>query len=93
MTARHLRISGKVQGVGYRASFAAQARSLHLSGWVRNRTDGSVEAAVRGAPEAVEQMVAWSRRGPPGARVSDVVVASIDDAALPGDGFEVLATQ
>ncbi|MEC4721523.1 acylphosphatase [Noviherbaspirillum sp. CPCC 100848] len=93
MTARHLRISGLVQGVGYRASFAMQARELGLSGWVRNRVDGSVEAAVRGAPEAVEQMVAWSRRGPPGARVSDVVITSIDDAALPGDGFEVLATQ
>jgi acylphosphatase len=93
MTARHLRISGKVQGVGYRASFAEQARALRLSGWVRNRMDGSVEAAVRGTPEAVEQMVAWSRRGPAAAQVSDVAVTSIDDAALPGDGFDVLATQ
>lgn len=93
MTARHLRISGKVQGVGYRASFAAQARKLQLSGWVRNRADGSVEAAVRGTPKAVEQMVTWSRRGPSAAQVSDVVVTPVDDGSLPADRFDVLATE
>jgi acylphosphatase len=56
--AKHLRIAGIVQGVGYRASFEAQARALGLSGWVRNRRDGSVEAMVSGDAQAIEKMIA-----------------------------------
>ncbi|HEY1431176.1 MAG TPA: acylphosphatase [Stellaceae bacterium] len=77
-TAR-LRITGKVQGVGYRLWMTRTAASLGLSGWVRNRTDGSVEALVTGAPEAVAAMIAASRRGSIGAQVTDVTVAPDQD--------------
>jgi acylphosphatase len=90
--ATHLRITGLVQGVGYRASFEAQARALKLAGWVRNRKDGSVEAVVHGAPDAVEKIVVWSRRGPSAARVSEVVVNDIDDVSTDGGQFEVRPT-
>ena len=89
--ARHLRIFGLVQGVGYRASFEAQARTLRLCGWVRNRRDGSVEAVVDGEPHAIEKIIVWSRRGPSSARVSEVTVTETDDASA-GDAFEVRAT-
>lgn len=70
--ALRLRITGQVQGVGYRAAFQRQASSLQLSGWVRNRRDGSVEALVEGDAAALEAIVAWARRGPPGASVAAV---------------------
>jgi acylphosphatase len=82
-----------VQGVGYRVSFERQARALHLAGWVRNRIDGSVEAVVRGDPEAVEKIIAWSRRGPPGSQVHEVAATEVDDASVIADRFEVLATK
>jgi len=68
----HLRISGRVQGVGYRDALRAEALRRGLSGWVRNRFDGSVEAIVQGSPEAVEAVIAWARRGPPAARVDNL---------------------
>jgi acylphosphatase len=89
----HLRIVGRVQGVGYRASFETQARALRLAGWVRNRVDGSVEAIVRGDPAAIEEMIAWSRRGPPASQVREVTVTEVDDASVHVDRFDVLATQ
>jgi acylphosphatase len=72
--AKHLTISGRVQGVGYRMSMVDEARRLGVTGWVRNRRDGSVEAIVDGDAAAVAAIVAWARRGPPGARVSEVAV-------------------
>jgi acylphosphatase len=92
-TARHLRVTGIVQGVGYRASFERQARTLGLSGWVRNRFDKSVEALIRGDAVAIENMIAWARRGPPGARVDDVTVSAIDEVDVGDAGFEVRATE
>jgi acylphosphatase len=76
MTTRrtHLQISGLVQGVFYRETARREASRLGLSGWVRNRSDGSVEAVAEGAPEALEAFVAWCRRGPVQARVEDVQV-------------------
>ena len=71
---RHLAISGRVQGVGFRFYLQKKAREYGLTGWVRNRHDGSVEALIQGGPEAVETMTAWARRGPPSAVVAEVRV-------------------
>ena len=62
-------VTGRVQGVGFRYSAIERARSLGLGGWVRNRSDGSVEAVFEGPPERVRSMVDWCRRGPRGAHV------------------------
>ena len=70
---RRLIISGRVQGVGFRWSLHAEAKARGLSGWVRNRWDGSVEALVIGAPEAVEALTGWAFQGPPSARVDRVL--------------------
>ena len=85
----HLRIRGRVQGVGFRYSMQVEARRLGVSGWVRNRRDGSVEAVVQGPGEAVEALVEWSRCGPGGARVTDLEVEPDE-----GDhtGFELRPT-
>jgi acylphosphatase len=71
---RRLTISGRVQGVGFRWALRAQASALGLAGWVRNRRDGSVEAVLGGPPAALEALIAWAQRGPPGARVDRVLV-------------------
>jgi acylphosphatase len=76
MITRQLRISGRVQGVGYRDALRHEARRRSLTGWVRNRADGSVEALVQGTQEAVEALVGWARRGPPAADVADVRVTA-----------------
>jgi acylphosphatase len=67
-------VRGRVQGVGFRYSLGERARSRAIAGWVRNNPDGSVEAVLEGAPEAVDALVAWCHRGPAGARVDDVRV-------------------
>jgi acylphosphatase len=91
MIARRLEIRGRVQGVGYRMSMVEAAEAAGVAGWVRNRRDGSVEALVQGAPDAVMKIEAWARRGPPAARVSGV-----DAIEFPADatlhGFQSLPT-
>ena len=91
---RRLIIHGRVQGVGFRWSLHAQASALGLSGWVRNRRDGSVEALIYGAPEAVELLTKWAWTGPPGARVERVL--GNDEPSINGDeappGFELRPT-
>ena len=74
-----LRITGQVQGVGYRFWATRTAASLGLRGWVRNRTDGSVEALATGAPAAVAAMIEASRKGPFGAQVREVTVTPDQD--------------
>jgi acylphosphatase len=90
MITRHLRIRGRVQGVGFRMYMLDEARRHGVAGWVRNRRDGSVEAVVQGEADAVEAVIAWARQGPPSARVTDV---DVND----GDGdyteFEQRATE
>ena len=72
MNAKRLVIGGRVQGVGYRAWMANKARELGISGWVRNRSDGSVEALVAGDIASVEEMSRLCRRGPRLAEVSSI---------------------
>src|SRR5215472_15877150 len=67
-------ISGLVQGVYFRADAREVAHQRGLSGWVRNRLDGTVEAVVEGEQSAVQAFIAWCHDGPPGARVTDVQV-------------------
>ncbi len=86
--AYHIRVTGHVQGVAYRAWARAEAKRLALRGWVRNRDDGSVEALVAGPKEAVEAMVLAMREGPGAARVSDVWTDPADPGAV-ADGFRI----
>ena len=67
-------VSGRVQGVSFRAATAAQAKRLGVVGWVKNRDDGAVELEVEGAPEQVASLLTWCEQGPPHARVAGVVV-------------------
>lgn len=86
---RRLVISGIVQGVGFRYGMAAQARLLGITGWVRNRRNGSVEAVIAGDPEQIGEMLAWARRGPAGAAVDQVMV---EIASGEFSAFELLPT-
>jgi acylphosphatase len=87
---RNLNIFGEVQGVGFRYHFSEQAQRLGITGWVRNRRGGSVEAMIAGSPEAVEALLAWARLGPPAARVERVEVSEAQGAFV---GFEMRPTQ
>lgn len=80
-------MTGSVQGVGFRWSTRTVADKYAVSGWVRNRSDGAVEAELEGSPEAVDSMLAWLRKGPPSASVSDVDVVELP--ATGETGFEV----
>ena len=72
MRTLHLQIEGRVQGVWFRESMRREAERLGVTGWVRNAQDGSVEAVVQGADEAVDALIEWARIGPPLARVDRV---------------------
>ena len=71
---RRVVVSGRVQGVAFRAATRAKAQACGVAGWVRNRSDGSVEAAFEGDPEAVELVVAFCQSGPRLARVERLEV-------------------
>lgn len=88
-SSRHLWIEGRVQGVGYRVWFEDTAISLGLGGWVRNRHDGRVEAIICGDETGLAAMIRASRRGPPGASVSDI---RVEPAAGLFDVFRRLPT-
>ena len=78
VTTLALQITGRVHGVGYRYWAVLTARRLGLTGWVRNVTDGSVDAVIQGAPNLVEIFVAECWGGPPAARVTSIVINTID---------------
>ena len=86
-----LRITGNVQGVGYRIWATRTAAGLGLRGWVRNRLDGSVEALATGAPEQIAVLIEACRRGPYGARVAETTaVPDEDDGSI---GFTAVPTE
>ncbi len=70
----HIYVSGLVQGVFFRASMQDVARSIGVTGWVRNLPDGRVEAVIEGEEDKVLKVIEWARRGPPLARVKDVKI-------------------
>lgn len=83
----HVIVTGAVQGVGYRYTLRLVARDAGVTGWVRNRRDGAVEAEVQGASAQVDQVLAWMASGPPGSRVD---AARVTDIAAAGErGFTV----
>jgi len=77
-------LTGRVQGVGFRWSARRAAERIGVSGWVRNRPDGSVEAHLEGAEERVDAMLSWLARGPDGANVRDVAVEGAEPEELKG---------
>jgi acylphosphatase len=93
---RQVRVTGRVQGVGYRAWVEHRARVHGLEGWVRNRNDGSVEALFSGPANAVADMVEQCRHGPSSARVAAVQEEAAGSDALnlrgAGERFSVLPT-
>ena len=82
-------ISGRVQGVYFRASARDVAQVQRLSGWVRNRYDGDVEAVVEGEEDAVQAFIAWCHNGPPGAHVSAIQV-TVEPYIGEFHGFHIL---
>lgn len=78
MNAKRLVITGRVQGIGYRAWMVRKARELGLSGWVRNRPDGAVEALIAGDVASIEEMARLCRRGPRMAEVSSIEEDLVD---------------
>jgi acylphosphatase len=87
MKTLHLIIRGRVQGVFYRDSMRREAQRLLVSGWVRNRDDGTVEAIAHGSAESVDALVQWAHRGPEHARVERV---DISEAQGSHAGFVIL---
>ena len=94
ITTVHLLISGRVQGVGYRTWASKAARKLGLRGWVRNLTNGNVEAVAQGPKDAVDQFVGACQAGPMLARVTAVDTKVMDKPlpAIPDNGFNQLDT-
>ena len=86
----HCLVSGRVQGVMFRAATQHEAQRLGLDGWVRNRRDGTVEAVFSGAPDSVERMLALCREGPPAAQVDNIDIVQ-EGGGVPA-GFEVKPT-
>ena len=80
-------LSGRVQGVFFRASCAERADELALSGWIRNVPGGRVEAVFEGTESAVAEMVSWCREGPPLARVDRIDV--VDEPVVGESGFRI----
>jgi acylphosphatase len=88
MTCRRYIVSGRVQGVFFRASTQEQAEKLGLTGWVKNRRDGKVEALACGSRQQLEQFETWISNGPPMASVSDITVKPFDDDPIV-NGFNI----
>ncbi|HSV68672.1 MAG TPA: acylphosphatase [Methylibium sp.] len=92
LESRLVRVHGRVQGVGFREACVHQARALGVTGWVRNRLDGSVEAMLQGSPEQLAQMCAWLDDGMPAALVERLEVTELQAPYPRFDRFERLPT-
>jgi acylphosphatase len=88
MIRRRVVVQGVVQGVGFRYSLRRVGESRGVAGWVRNHRDGTVEAVLEGAPDAVDAVVEWCRRGPRGAVIEEVVVQIEEPEGLAGFRIE-----
>jgi acylphosphatase len=89
----HIRVEGRVQGVYFRAETRRRALALGISGWVRNTPEGTLEAVFEGEQDPVERLVAWCKRGPPGAIVEAVSVDWDEDVSHPSgaeSGFVIV---
>ncbi len=84
-TTKHVIVHGRVQGVNYRESLRMQAQRLNVTGWVRNRADGTVEAMLHGRPDDVSRILDWCRHGPPSAHVTSL---QVNEASGAFEGFE-----
>ena len=89
---RHVRVHGRVQGVGFREACVDAAQRFHVTGWVRNRRDGSVEAMLQGAPDRVGAMCLWLRGGDTPGLVERVDVEPIEPPFQRFDRFERMPT-
>jgi acylphosphatase len=89
MPTLQLRIVGMVQGVGYRYALEREAARLGITGWVRNRRDGSVEAVAQGSAAALNTLAAWARRGPPGSQVTGVTASAAAEHDRAYERFEI----
>lgn len=87
-----VRVRGRVQGVGYRMACVEQAQALGITGWVRNRHDGSVEAVLQGQPARLAQMRDWLRSGVAMARVDELQVVDLEPPFNVFDRFELRPT-
>jgi acylphosphatase len=93
MPTLQLRIVGLVQGVGFRYALQREAAKLGVSGWVRNRADGSVEAVAQGGADALDRLSAWARRGPPGSSVTGVTASVPSEHGSTYERFEIRPTE
>jgi acylphosphatase len=89
MTGRRWLVTGRVQGVGYRAFCVRAARSLGLDGWVRNLADGRVEVVAAGPDDALDRLTTALSEGPRFAAVDNVDVSHADEGDVDGSGFDV----
>jgi acylphosphatase len=88
---RHVVAHGRVQGVGYRAAVQVEAVRLGLTGWTRNRLDGTVESLICGRAEVVARFLEWAHAGPPAARVTRI--DSTPHEGPPAEDFRILPTE
>ena len=85
----HVLISGRVQGVWFRASTKQKADQLGLTGWVRNTDDGNVEAVFEGGDDTVNEIVKWCHKGPPLSKVEKVEIINKQEPTNGFDGFSI----
>ncbi len=88
MSTIHLHITGKVQGVFYRATAKKIAHQLNITGWIKNSKDGNVEAIATGNQDQLQEFIKWCEQGPENAKVKNVVVTQ--EVEMPFDSFEIV---